>query len=191
MNTTGLEGSFFDRRVIQRILREEGGLANRPSNQDPGGLTRHGITQGTLDRYIDKQKRIGNPWITKFPDDVRKLMVDQAIEIYRTDYWDGPGFEDLPRWAAVLAFDAGVMSGPAAATRTLQTALGKIAVDGICGPQTQNRAWKHPSPDLVIDEFLKLRLRFLKSLPHASHNPGWFPRTRRVAKWARQLAEEL
>lgn len=64
-------------RCLQIILAEEGGLVNHP--RDPGKLTNFGISQ------------------RGYPDlDIAHLTREQAIAIYRRDYWNPIKGDDLP-----------------------------------------------------------------------------------------------
>lgn len=64
---TSFNGSFES--AIKIILAEEGGYVNDPD--DPGGETKYGISARAY------------PGV-----DIKNLTLNQAIEIYRTDYWN-------------------------------------------------------------------------------------------------------
>lgn len=78
-------------------LRADGGLV-----VDTGGVTKYGISTNA------------NPGV-----DVKSLTVDQAVEIYKTKYWDiyvnlrpiSANLDNLPVALAVAVFDAGVNCG--------------------------------------------------------------------------------
>lgn len=113
----------FD-QAVSFTLQHEGGYARDPA--DPGGETKYGISRRA------------------YPDlDIKHLSVEQAIAIYRRDYWDAPGIGRLQDAAlAARVFDLGVNCGPAAAVRLLQRASNllqpqtQLAVDGVLGPVT-------------------------------------------------------
>ena len=64
--------------AIGKILQHEGSrYTNHPA--DRGGPTKHGITLGVLKRY-----RKGRTTA----EDVKKLTVDEAKEIYKAKYWN-------------------------------------------------------------------------------------------------------
>lgn len=79
-------------RCIAFVLRWEGGYANNPN--DPGGETNWGITKRSYPQL-----------------DIANLTREQAIEIYRRDYWLGSGADTMP-WPLCLAhFDTAVNAG--------------------------------------------------------------------------------
>lgn len=111
----------FDHAVMV-VLRHEGGYVDNPS--DPGGATNFGISKRS------------------YPDlDIANLTELDAKAIYRRDWWDRYGYENLPPFIAVKVFDLSVNMGPGAAHRCLQRALHAcglrhVTVDGHLGPQT-------------------------------------------------------
>lgn len=169
---------------VTRMIKEEGGISNRSKDADPGGLTNRGITQDTLETYIRRRIRKGDPWIHQFPTDVRDLGVGHTEVIYKEMYWDVIHGDELPDWAAAVCFDMAAHSGPAAAVRNLQITIGRVDVDGIIGPQTINRCHAVKWPNQAVNSYTQKRRAFLRSLPNAKHNPGWFPRIKRVERFA-------
>ena len=82
----------FDKAIKFTLSWEgEGGKA---SPGDPGGLTKWGISQRA-------HPSVG----------VANLTREQAIEIYREDYWDRLGCEGLPAPLDVALFDTAVNVG--------------------------------------------------------------------------------
>ena len=121
------------REIAAGIVRREGGYVNDPD--DPGGATKHGVTIGTMralgldldgDGDVDVQ-------------DVRRLTVDEAIEIYLEHYFVRPRVAELPSPLQATVFDMYVNSG-ANAVRILPGLLVKagwpVAIDGVIGPET-------------------------------------------------------
>lgn len=122
-------------RLIDGVLGREGGYVNHPD--DRGGETIWGITVGTARRY-------------GYTGRMRDMTRAQAVDIYRAQYWTGPGFDrlsDLSEAVAEELFDTGVNMGPAVASTMLQRSLnalnrqGKdyadLKVDGDVGPATR------------------------------------------------------
>lgn len=90
----------FD-KAIDFVLRWEGGLADHEA--DPGGLTNFGISQRS------------------YPDlDIRNLTREQAVEIYRRDYWQVSGADKLPWPLALIHMDSAVNAGVGRAQRWLE-----------------------------------------------------------------------
>jgi lysozyme family protein len=122
-------------QIIRDLVRREGGFVDHPS--DPGGATNMGVTIGTLSRWLGRRATV---------EEVRALTYEEAVSIYRQEYWSGPGFDrlDTDQRIAINAFDAGVMSGPRRGIEMLQRALrglgGTLDVDGAIGPETNRVA---------------------------------------------------
>lgn len=96
--------SDFD-KAIGFVLRWEGGLADHEA--DPGGLTNFGISQRS------------------YPDlDIRNLTREQAIEIYRRDYWQASGADKLPWPLALIHLDSAVNAGVGKAQQWLRKSGG-------------------------------------------------------------------
>lgn len=113
-------------KAIAFVLQNEGGLSQDPD--DAGGTTKFGISART------------------YPDlDIANLTQEQAVEIYRRDFW-GPyaGFEDP---IATKLFDLAVHMGHRQAVKVLQRALrctgaSEVVDDGILGPITRRAVSK-------------------------------------------------
>lgn len=87
----------FD-KALAFVLKWEGGYTCDPD--DPGGETRWGISKRA------------HPGL-----DIANLTEEQAAEIYRTEYWDGAGCDDLPYPLDVCIFDCAVNCGVHVAKR--------------------------------------------------------------------------
>lgn len=109
--------------LISRVIQREGGFVNNPA--DAGGATKYGITKATLTGW--RKSYVSD-------SDVEAMTEEEARAIYRAVYFDRPGFGAItyPPLLEFL-FDFGVNSGPAAATKALQAALG-VDADGVFGP---------------------------------------------------------
>jgi lysozyme family protein len=110
--------------AIDYVLNNEKGYVNDPA--DPGGETNFGVSKRQY------------PFL-----DVRNLNREDAIAIYKRDYWDHvPGFAQITSArVATKIFDFYVNMSPLVAVRILQMALrgiaaGPIVVDGQFGAQT-------------------------------------------------------
>lgn len=153
------DGLMFE-RIIHIILRNEGGLSDHPN--DPGGLTNFGIAQKF------------------YPDlDIKNLTKEQAIEIYRRDYWNPMTLEGIKNPELVLQiFDMGVNAGIRTAIKIIQRIV-LTDEDGDCGPITTGLI-NRSSADLV-DLYKSERKKYYCSL--VRKNPslavfmdGWFNR---------------
>ena len=156
-------------RCIEIILAEEGGKVNHP--RDPGKLTNFGISQRS------------------YPDlDIAHLTREQAIAIYRRDYWTPIKGDDLPVGLDLLLLDTAVNMGATTAILLLQAAL-SLGMDGIIGPATLGRA-RQNMPG-VLSEFCALRAwRYEINRNEDEFGKGWFRRLFRVYDTAKSMANQ-
>lgn len=118
--------------AVQFVLENEGVFSNDAA--DRGGRTKFGITEHELIAY---QKRTG-----RFAGvDIRDLAREQAIDIYRDNYWRF--VEPIrSRMIATKLFDFCVNMGQEAAAEIAQKALNFVGVgvkvDGLWGPGTRD-----------------------------------------------------
>lgn len=143
--------SNFD-RFIDRVLGHEGRYANDPN--DPGGETNWGISKRSYPNL-----------------DIKALTRDQAVAIYRADFWARVHADEMPAELAFQALDFAVNSGPETALRYLQRVIG-VADDGHWGPITRAAAQKADATHaaLLIAERQDFQ-RKLKNWPSAGN--GW------------------
>lgn len=139
----------FD-KCLAITLEHEGGWSDHPA--DPGGATMKGVTMGRFRQY--------HPTATKA--DLRAISNYEVRAIYKADYWDKVRGDDLPPGLDLVAFDAGVNSGPAQGAMWLQRALG-VADDGKIGPITIAAA-KGADAAKAIDDACDRRMAMLRGL---------------------------
>lgn len=119
----------FD-RAVDFVLAHEGGYSNDPN--DPGGETNFGISKRAYPAL-----------------NIKILTAEDAIEIYRQDYWRDCGAEQLPDDLAIIHFDASVNHGISKANQFLEQAGGNYR------------------------EYLLLRIKFYSSLAAHPNNRGF------------------
>jgi lysozyme family protein len=142
-------------RAIPAILEHEGGYVNDLT--DPGGATNYGISLrflrklNLLDYDVDKDGDID-------AEDIRKLPKEDAIQIYKTHFWDKYHYGDIHSLSvATKIFDMAVHMGPLQAHKLAQKAANLarwqkyVEVDGILGKQTLN-AINHCKPHVLIQK---------------------------------------
>jgi len=118
---TMIKMSSFD-IAIKKLLEDEGGYVNDPV--DPGGETKFGISKRT------------------YPDvDIKNLTVDGAKAIYKRDFWDKGGYDNIDDTAvADKVFNLAVNMGARRAHKLIQRAMMSVGVelveDGILGPKS-------------------------------------------------------
>lgn len=126
------------RTSIEKTLALEGGPSNLAN--DPGGETRYGIAKHS------------------HPDvDIDALTREQAIEIYRREYWNPLYDRIIDQEVADEIFDFGVNVGVVPSVRIAQVAIryltvGPLVVDGVFGEGTL-RALDSLSAGVFLREF--------------------------------------
>jgi lysozyme family protein len=106
----------FQKAVGLTIVNEDG-YVNDP--RDPGGETNFGISKRSYPNI-----------------DIKTLTLAQAVAIYNRDFWNPLYASIKDQLVANSVFDLGVLFGPHAVVKVLQTILGKLLVDGVFGPLT-------------------------------------------------------
>jgi lysozyme family protein len=143
MNATSQEISTHKARIINEILRVEGGYVNDPS--DSGGETNFGIT-------VEVAR--ANGYLGAIRDMPRKV----AFDIYSAKYWDSVAGDELLALSPEIAeevVDISVNMGPGRAGKFLQRALNvlnkstelydDLVVDWSVGPATIKALHKYLS----------------------------------------------
>lgn len=153
-------------KAIERVLAHEGGYIDHP--EDPGGRTKWGISQAAYPHL-----------------NIASLTREQAIAIYKRDYWT-PVANTVPSAVAFQAMDAAVNHGIGNAIRFLQRAV-DVADDGHWGPASKAAA-KQLSEDDLLFRFLAERLNFMTKLrTWDAFGRGW---VRRIAQNLKFAAED-
>lgn len=164
-------------KILDRVLKREGGIADRPLSEDPGGLTNFGITQGF---YASKGYKGSVKDLT--PESAKAFYLKEIVEEYKLD----DRFKT--DWLADFMFDTVVHHGPTRAIQFLQIAInctaGKptVHVDGRFGPATKKAldALYGQVSVMLNAQFRSAltatRYTYLWTRPHAAYNPGWFSR---------------
>jgi lysozyme family protein len=92
-------------KAIEFTLKWEGGYSNDPT--DPGGETKYGISKRAHPNL-----------------DIANLTLEDAKNIYRTEYWDASGCNNLSEPFDMVVFDAAVNMGVGRSKTLLTTAKG-------------------------------------------------------------------
>lgn len=113
--------------AARKTLDLEGGYQNMP--QDRGNYacgrlvgTNLGISAQVLQEYLGR---------CPIPKDSMELTKDEALDIYRTNYWeaiDGDSFKNQS--VAEIVFDTAILQGVGAAKRIARDAMGDLAANG-------------------------------------------------------------
>ncbi len=157
----------FD-HFIERVLSHEGGYVNHPN--DPGGETKWGISKRSYPKV-----------------NIKDLTREEAIEIYRRDFWDDIDGGKLADEVAFQVLDAAINHGAGNAIRWLQRAV-NVADDGVLGSISHAAINRIPPTDIVL-RFNAERLDFYTKLSTwPSFGKGW---VRRIATNLRFAAEDI
>lgn len=134
--------------AIALLINLEGGYVNNPA--DPGGATKYGVTQRTLDRVrvlpqFQTEATEDEPAAPTLPAAVADLTSDQAAQVYSVTEWDVIEGDALPPTLAPLMLHAAVNMGEATAIVLLQAIVG-VKQDGVMGPATVRgvQVWHSP-----------------------------------------------
>ena len=182
----------------RQLAPREGGLANRPISQDPGGKTFKGITSRDLPSF-----RKAHPDL-KLPTDVTKLTDPQIDAVLRREFFDRsrvakvaalPGVGKSAPQLPEQLFDAAVLHGAGNAGKLLQESLddvlggslritdpdGKKVYDGVVGSKTRDKIAEAARRGLIKEvnnRMVERRVAFMRRSSALPSNSGWIPRAR-------------
>lgn len=179
--------------ITPSLLAHEGGYTD--DRHDPGNWTggkvgvgrlvgtNHGIAAPTLAAHRKRS-------VTQA--DMRALTRDEAIRIYKAQYWDSVRADDLPAGVDYAVYDYSVNSGPGRAAKDLQRVLG-VKVDSVIGPMTVDAALNSGlAPAEIVNRLCDRRLAFMKSLKTwGRYGRGWSRRVEEVRAKSLRLAAIL
>ncbi len=155
-------------KAIGVVLEHEGGLVNHPS--DPGGTTNYGISlrfalselqkdndkDGFLDGDFDEDGDVD-------ADDIRKLTIKDAMEIYRKHWWDKFHYALISdQDIATKIFDMAINMGHVRAHKIVQEVL-KVKADGVLGVKTLSEI-NSSEPISLLTQICTGQLEFYKRL---------------------------
>lgn len=170
-------------QMVDEILRREGGYVNHPN--DRGGPTNMGITQKTLSGWLGRKATV---------DDVKRLDLETAKEIYIKDYLSGPRIDTLPSEIVPQVFDISINSGPRTAVKLVQKAVnlagfGPIGSDGVMGPKTRkaSETAQNAMGDLFNNSIAYERINFYERIidrdpTQEVFRKGWINRAKEFLK---------
>ena len=120
---------------------------------DAGGATAYGVTWQTL-KTAHKQGIVGH-------DDICKLTLDEAKLIYKKNYWDKYGWDEIEWPACLCCLDCCINHGGfATILQRAEVDCGqKVTVDGKFGPKTF-AALKACKPFELADAIYRERVKY-------------------------------
>ena len=151
-------------RAVNKVISLEGGYVNDPD--DSGGATKFGISQRSYPNI-----------------DIRNLTRQEAIEIYRRDFWEPNHYgEIIHQPLAEKIFDMAVNMGAKTANRLLQKSYNAIMrsraiqEDGIIGPITIRAINDYPYPDWLLAVLRLQAIEYYLQLRNQKYLAGWIKR---------------
>ena len=157
--------------AFQRLIGHEGGYSN--DRNDPGNWTGGKVGLGFL-----KGTKFGLAANTYPKLDIKNITVVEAKEIYKRDWWDKLGADQLHPAIVYQLWDFAINAGKSRAVKELQRVAG-VPDDGIIGPKTIS-AVKVMEVNDVLLRLAAERLKFYTSLSTWDrYGKGW---TNRVAE---------
>lgn len=153
------------------VLNHEGGFINNPD--DKGGPTNFGITEPALATYKG---------MIVSPQDIINLTKDEAVLIYKQEYWDKMKLDQLKSTAlSTIIMDLAVLRGVPTVVRDLQHILA-LPMDGIMGPQTINTVNFSIVPRFIGLQLIKMsQMSFSticqREVSQLEFLPNWLSRT--------------
>lgn len=150
-------------KIIEKVIIREGGSKITRDPDDPGGLTKYGISKRA------------NPDL-----DIENLTMEDAVKIYKERYWDTSRADRLPEELAESYFDMVVNAGKRRAVKILQQACNHkghaLVVDGLIGKATIGAC-----QSLEASRFKAFRLKYYADLVNRKptlekYYYGWFRR---------------
>lgn len=129
---------MMSKKVFDHVIGREGGFVNDPA--DRGGATKFGITIGTYSRWLGRPASV---------EEVKKMPLNAAIEIYESNYWKPLGLDKVHHDGVACAiFDQGVNRGITTIARAVQKIV-RTTVDGHVGPKTLAAINGYDSEELI------------------------------------------
>jgi len=168
-------------QIERMAIASEGGYTADP--RDPGNWTGGKINAGRLlgTKYGIAANTYGHL-------DIKNLTREQAVAIYKRDYWDKISGDSLPAGLDYSVFDFALNSGVRRAVIELQKLVG-VPADGVMGGKTLD-AVKRTDAKQLIGHYNARRLEFMRGLKNwPVHGKGWTDRVNKVRSASIRMAE--
>lgn len=165
-------------RWLELIVCSEGGYTTDPKD-------RGNWTTGVCGKGECKGTKYGISAMSYPTLDICNLSRDEAVALYKKDYWDKVQGDTLPEKLAYVVTDTAVNMGVTKAIKLMQEMCG-IKQDGIFGAITTTRIKEyldtHGEPQ-AIKVYLDCRIKAYKKLSNfPRYGKGWLARVDRIKK---------
>lgn len=188
-------------KAMQFTAKWEGGLSD--DKADKGGLTNYGVSLVFL-KDIEASSRQSKNYLRELGvsvpvtrSSVAQLTRDQAMKIFRWQFWDSLSCEDYPVPVGVVLFDMAVNHGRANAVKLIQRGCNvagitpALVVDSKLGPRTQAAIHALDAKKLALCT-IDARIKFYNAI--VANNPsqkvflkGWLNRANDLKKYVMEL----
>ncbi|OQB05763.1 MAG: putative Peptidoglycan domain protein [bacterium ADurb.Bin212] len=153
---------MFD-KFIQIIIDLEGGDLLHSHPNDPGGLTKFGISKKSFPQV-----------------DIENLTYESASRFYYHEFYLKYKLDKLYPSLSLCVLDAAINQGPGTAIRLLQRSV-KAKEDGILGADTIKLCMDRANQDALVQDFLCNRiLLYTKIGNFAIFGRGWIKRILKI-----------
>jgi lysozyme family protein len=169
------------RKVSSRIVAHEGGYSDDP--RDDGNWTGGKRGKGKL-----KGTKFGIAANTYGHLDIKNLTREEAIAIFKKDFWDVANLDRVPAGIDYCVVDFNINSGVDRAVRELQKILG-VKQDGTMGSATIDALDNFPRPmEELIDLYMNARWAYMQKLrTFKTYQNGWRTRVADVRRAAKAM----
>lgn len=167
----------FENKIMPIIFEHEGGYSDEKT--DKGGRTNRGISWGTWQSFA--KKTLG---LEPTEENLRALTREQAISIYRAEYWDAHKLCKIKdNMVALMIFDWTITSGKS--HKEIQVLLNEkfkanLKVDNNIGSATIAKINEVKDQKGLLDQITIRRKKYYKSLVEDSSQKvylnGWLKR---------------
>jgi len=172
-------------QIIRNVIRYEGGPVVTNDPDDPGGVTKFGITERSWRHFAR--------YVLKLPTarhDVRKITIDDAVAYYRNLFTVSQACMMPSGALQMFYFDCCVHHGEKNAAKLLQRScnhiiriidkpdIEELKVDGAVGPKTLNAVhFLHRAPqyrDMILEMMYMARMNFITKIVQLNPKQGKF-----------------
>lgn len=174
-------------KIFKLVGVAEGGYCN--DFGDPGGPTKFGITIHDLIAWR-KGGQLTSSNFGKWTEEVKKLELHEALDIYSKKYWDPVRADELPSGIDLLIFDLGINAGPSVGIKKMQKCLG-VTQDGVFGTATLKAIWALKGFAAFNDGYYDAKMAFYRSLHNwPQFGNGWTNRANKMKREALSMFKD-
>lgn len=158
----------------------EGGSALVNNKNDPGGITKYGVSLRFLKNLPLKDADLNKDGIIDWKD-VASLTETAQENIFFKYFWEAIKASELPNKISMVLYDTSVNLGTKRSIIMLQKVLG-VTADGVIGPKTIKQAQNVSDVFEAVKDLLNLRRRHYFNLAEKTEwadafIKGWLRRT--------------